>query len=286
MEELKEQVETTFSLPNETITVKFIPRKKGMASNVPDNHIIAGGMMSRAKHRISAPLQANGKIANLLTTEEKDYLEEKTGLNLSVYGDFWKTYYVSLFKDDASNKLYLGDELDYISYKILSAAPEIAPDWESRNLDQEYKFAITREGEVKDEKKKALDVKFEAIKYYGKIEDNREKLISVLKLLSNRAIAPNTKLKWLQGEVQSFLDEKPKAFLEIVSDPHFETKALINRAIEAKVIIKENNQYRTVDGLELCEKGEIPTYGNAVRYLEDEKNQELKLTIEARTDKA
>lgn len=277
---------TTFTLPNEVVTVKFIPRKRGMASNVPENHIISGGLMSRAKVRYSAPLQANGKIANLLTKEEKDYLEDRTGLKLSVYGDFWKSYYVSLFKDDASNKFDLSDEIDYINYKILSACPEVAPDWESRNLNQEYRFAITREGEVQDEKKKLLDVKFEAVKHYGKIEENREKLIAVLKLLSNKAIAESSKLKWLQGQVQTYLDENPQGFLDVVTDPHFETKALINRGVEAKVIIKEGNQYHTIDGLELCNPGEVATFANAVNYLDDDKNQELRLLLEARIDKA
>lgn len=277
---------STFTLPNEVVIVKFIPRKKGMAANVPANHVISGGLMNNTKVRYAAPLQSNGKIANLLTNEEKAYLEDRTGLKLSVYGDFWKSYYVSLFKDDASNKFDLSDELDYIAYKVLSACPEIAPDWESRNLNQEYRFAITREGEVQDEKKKLLDVKFEAVKHYGKIEDDREKLIAVLKLLSNKAIAETSKLKWLQGQVQEYLDENPKNFLDVVTDPHFETKALINRGVEAKVIIKEGNQYHTIDGLELCNPGEIPTFANAVTYLDDDKNQELRLLLEARIDKA
>lgn len=285
MEETIKQ-EETFILPNEVVTVKFIPRKKGMAANVPDNHVISGGLMNRAKIRFFAPIQANGKTANLLTKAEKKYLEEATGLNLSVYGDFWQTFYVSLFKDDASNKFDLSDELDYISYKILSACKEIAPDWEARNLDQEYRFAITREGEVQDEKKKALDLKKEAFKAYGKIEDDKERLIAVLKLLSNKAIATTSKLKWIQGQVEEYVDEQPESFLKVVQDPHFETKALINRGVEAKVIIKEGNQYVTIDGLELCEPGAVPTFANAVNYLDDDKNQELRLLLEARIDKA
>lgn len=280
------KTKSSFMLPDEVVVIKFIPRKKGMAANVPENHVISGGLMSRSKVRYAAPIQKNGAIANILTKDEKQFLEERTGLDLSVYADFFKTFYVSLFKDDASNKFYLGDPLDYISYKILSVCPEIAPDWEARKLNPEFRFAITREGEVQDEKKKALDVKKEAFKAYGKIEDDKEKLISVLKLLSNKAIANTSKIKWIQGQVEIFVDESPEKFLEVVQDPHFETKALINKGIESKVIIKENNQYVTIDGLQLCNPGEVATFANAVRYLNDDKNQELRLLLEARIDKA
>jgi hypothetical protein len=283
---MEETVNNTFTLPDETIIVKFIPRKRGMASNVPDNHVIAGGMMSNTKIKYQAPIQKNGAIANVLTTQEKDYLESVTGLNLSVYSDFFKDFFVSLFKDDASNKFYLGDAMDYISYKILSVCPEVAPDWEARKLSPEYRFAITREGEVQDEKKKALDIKKEAFKAYGKIEDDKEKLISVLKLLTNKAIANTSKIKWIQGQVETIVDESPEKFLAVIDDPHFETKSLINRGVEAKVIIKEGNQYVTNDGLQLCEPGAVATFANAVLYLDDDKNQELRLLIEARIDKA
>jgi len=261
-----------FTLPNEEIIVKFIARKKGMAAHVADNHVIAGGMMSKSKLKYQAPIQSNGAIANILTKAEKNYLEEATGLNLSVYGDFFKTFFVSLFKDDASNHFKLWDPMDFISYKILMACTnEIAPDWEARNLNPEYRFAITRVGEVQDEKKKKLDVKKKAFKLYGKIEDDKGKLISVLKLLTNNPIA--------------IVDTAPKAFLDVVEDPNFETKALINRGMEARVILKEGNQYSTNDGIILSTSGEIATFAAAVRFLNDDKNQEIRLFIEARIDK-
>lgn len=284
---MEEVVNTsTFTLPNEVIIVKFIPRKKGMAANVPDNHVIAGGLMSKSKIKYAAPMQKNGAIANILTTEEKVYLENVTGLNLSVYGDFFKDFYVSLYKDDASNKFDLNHPIDFISYKILSVCPEVAPDWEARKLSPEFRFAITREGEVYDEKKKALDIKKEAFKAYGKIEDDKEKILSVLKLLTNKAIAVTSKIGWVQGQIELIIDESPEKFLAVVQDPHFETKALINKGVESKVIIKEGNQYVTNDGLQLCEPGGVSTFANAVKYLDDDKNQELRLLIEARIDKA
>src|SRR5699024_9108533 len=93
-----------FTLPNETVTVKFIPRRKGMATSVSKDHVISGGMLDNTFKKFCAPLQRNGKIANILTAEEKEHIEKLLGgVDLSVYGDFWKEFFVPLGKTDAGN---------------------------------------------------------------------------------------------------------------------------------------------------------------------------------------
>ena len=83
-----------------------------MASNVGDDHVISGGMLNGSVKKFQAPLLKNNSIANVLTKEEKDHLESLTGLDLSVYGDFWYDHQVSLYKDD--NLLNLSNPIDYI----------------------------------------------------------------------------------------------------------------------------------------------------------------------------
>jgi len=50
----------------------------------------------------------------------KKYLESKTGLNLSVYDDFWTAHFVQLFKDDniLPQKFKIGDILTVVANKI------------------------------------------------------------------------------------------------------------------------------------------------------------------------
>lgn len=284
MEEKTVKVKHGFVLPNETITVRFIKRKRGMAANVADNHIISGGMLPNAKKKFCAPVQAsNGVIVNVLTKEEKEYLESVTGLNLSVYGDFWKTFYVTLSKDDNSNILELLNPIDYLKYKMLASLKEdIAPSWKERNHKQTYQFVMTKAGEIQNEKKVKLDVKKEAFKAYGKVEDNKEKLVGILKLLSNQPISSNSELDWIQGKVEEYVDSAPSAFLNVMNDPYLKTKVLVNKGLDKKVIIKKGNKYETVDGLELAETGQIATFANAVRYLENPKHQDVLLLLEAK----
>lgn len=283
----KEEIIESFELPNEKVTVKFIKRKKGLAANVDDNHIISGGMLSGARKRYPAPLQTNGKVANILTKEEKIYLEYETQLNLSVYGDFWQTFYVTLFKENASNTFNLSDPMDYISVKILeSYKDEIALKWADRNKKSTYQFVLTRSDEEFAEKKVKLDSKKLAFKLYGKIEDDKDKLIGVLNLLSNQTVSEDAKLGWVQGKVEEYLDTMPSSFLNIIQDPLFETKVLVKKGVSTGVILRAGNKHRSADGLDLCKEGEIPSFDNAVIYLNDPKNQEVRSLIEARIDNA
>lgn len=273
--------ESKFTLPNTTVTVKYIKRKKGMASNVGEDHVISGGMLSGSVKKFQAPLLKNNSIANVLTKEEKEHLESTTGLDLSVYGDFWYEHQVSLYKDD--NLLNLSNPIDYISYKILTYLKnDIAPSWAERNLKQTYQFVITSAEEELTEKKSGFDNKKEAFKLYGKIEDDKDKLIGILALLTNKPISKETTLKWLQTKVEELIDTKPESFVLLMKDKSLDTKFLINNAIEKGIIIKTGNKYSTNDGLDLCENSQIPTFENAITYIDNPKHQDVRSFIEAK----
>ena len=278
------QYKGSFTLPNEIVIVKYIRRRRGMAANVEANHVIAGGMLDKAVRKFSAPLQRNGSIKNVLTVDEKEYLEFITGLDLSVYGNFWINFKVSLHKDDANNRFDLSNPMDYISIKILESLSkeDIALTWVDRNKNQTYQFAITREHEEMLESKVKYDSKKEAFKMYGKIEDDKDKLLGVLKLLTNKPISKDSKLEWIQNKVEEFIDTMPSQFVNVINDKFFYTKLLINTAIDKGIIVKNNNKYSTIDGLELCNSGELPTFDNAVAYLDNPKNQEIRDLIEAK----
>jgi hypothetical protein len=279
-EDVKEKV-SKFELPNKEILVKYIRRRKGMASGVNEDHVIAGGMLQGAVNRFSTPLLRNGSIANVLTKEEKETLENLTGLDLSVYGTFWTEHFVSLYKDD--NRFNLSNPMDYISYKILMyLKDDIAKTWSERNERQTYKFVITSDNDELDEKKIGLDYKKNAFKLYGKIEDDKDKLLGILKLLTNKPISKDSPLKWIQTKVEEFVDEKPKAFIALLEDSRLETKLLFHSAEEKGIIIKNGNKYRTIDGLELCENSQVPTFDNAILYLDNPKHQDVRSFIEAK----
>lgn len=282
------EVNTNFSLPEKTVQVNFISRKRGMAAgdHIGEDHVISGGMLDGSSKKFTAPLKRNGAIANVLTKVEKAYLESiMPGVDLSVYGNFWRDYYVTLYKK--GNNLNLSDPYDYISYKILlSLKDKIAPRWSERLKKPTYQFVLTEEGAEDKEVKKTLDVKKEAFKLYGKFEDNRDQMLGILKLITNKPISNDSKLDWIQGKVEAYLDENPSKFVSLVKDSALHTKIMFTKAIEYGVIIKEGNTYKTVDGLDLCENGSVASYNNAIAYLDNDKNQEVRAMVEARITNA
>jgi hypothetical protein len=280
--EIKEEILSNFSLPSEVIKVKYIHRKKGMASHVSEDHVISGGMLSGSVKRFQCPMLRNGSLANVLTKEEKTTIEDLTGLDLSVYGEFWQNHFVALFKDD--NTFDLSNPMDYISYKILlNLKDDVAQTWSDRNKKQTYQFVITSGDEELNEKKVGFDNKKEAFKLYGKIEDDKAKLIGILSLLTNKPISADSGLAWLQTKVEEYLDSKPELFVSLIKDKSLDTKLLIQDAIDKKIIVKAGNKYKTSDGLDLCENGQIATFENAVTYLDNPKHQEVRSFIEAKT---
>jgi len=274
-----------FVLPNEKIEVKFIKRKKGMAAHVEDNHIIAGGMLENSVKRFCAPALRSGVVKNLFTPQEKAFLEKETGLELSAYSEFWHTQYVRLFKQSSKNIFDTSQAFDFIALKILLAnSNDIAPDWKSRNQKQTYQFAITREDEVKSEDKKKLDVVKDAWKAYSAIEDNKEMLLGVISILQDRQISTDSKLEWIQGEVEKKVDSDPAKFLSLLKDPTFETQVLVRKGISKGIIITKSKQLYTEDGIKLAGKGEVASFNKAVRFLGDPKNQEIRDFITVKTD--
>lgn len=269
-----------FTLPDTKVIVKYIKRKTGMASTVEDNHVISGGMLSGSVKKFYTPLLRNGSLANVLTKEEKFYLEDLTGIDLSIYGEFWLTHYVGLFKED--NIFDLSNPLDYISFKILkSYKNDIAPSWKEKNIKQTYQFVITTDDEELADKKVTLNTKMEAYMLYGKIMEDKDKLIGILALLTNQPISKDTKLDWLQAKVSEQVDSKSKLFVDLMKDKSLETKLLINEGLTKGVIQKNGNKYKTSDGLDLCESGQTPSFDNAVTYLDNVKHQDIRSLIEA-----
>jgi len=276
-----------FKLPGGKVTIKFIKRKKGIAANVKDNHIIAGGMLEGAYRKFPVPMLRSGGLKNILTKAEKEYFEanEYDGQNLSVYGDFWNDFYVTLEKLDTTLDLSNAD--DYIRYKLLLGWDQIiAPSLKvyKERPTAAYQFYLEREGEEESFTAKTLNETKQAWKNFDKIEDNKEILAAVIFLMTGKVASSNAKLHYLNGEVEKLVDKRAAKFNALLADPQFETKVLIANAERAGIIKKVKGAYETMDGLPLTEKGQPATVQNVVNFLNDPLNNEVKELILSRVE--
>ena len=280
-------------LKDERIIVRYIPRQSRMVTN--PKHILYGGMAENAKRTFVVPRLTSGRYVNVLTDDEKNFLEDIMGLevnSMSIYNkvnNFWDDSNdtgiskVTLLKQD--NYLDLSDPEDYIRYKILLANKDlIAPSMKVLEdfPKATYQFVIISEGDETKAAKKGMTTIMQCYTMYGKLEDDADALRVIIETLTGVTIHPNTKKEFLQAKINELIQGNSKMFLKVASDPLLQTKVLIKKSIEAGLIAHRGNQYYIKSGnVPMCEDGE-PTLNVAAKWLNLPKNQDIKFSLEAK----
>lgn len=279
-------------LRNERIIVRHIPRQSNMVQN--PKHVLYGGMAENAIRVFVVPRLTSGKYVNVLTNDEKDFLEHTMGLEdnaLSIHKrehNFWDDSNpdgiakVMLKKQD--NYLDLSDPNDYIKYKILIANKDwIAPSLKALEDHPKatYQYVIIGEGDETKSAKNNMSNTMMCYKEYGKIEDDVDTLRLIIETLDGRPVASTSKLEFLQTKINDLIQANPKTFLKVVTDKMLPTKVLIRKGVATGVITKKGDYlYLRSDNKPLCEGGEDPTLNIAAKYLNDPKHQSIKFAIE------
>lgn len=280
-------------LRNERIIVRHIPKQSNMVQN--PKHVLYGGMAENAIRVFVVPRLSSGKYVNVLTNDEKEYLENIMGLEdnaLSIHKrehNFWDDSNpdgisrVILKKQD--NYFDLSDPSDYIRYKILIANKDwIAPSLKSLEDHPKatYQYVIIGEGDETKSAKSNMSNTMMCYKEYGKIEEDTDTLKLIIETLDGRPVASTSKLEFLQTKINDLIQANPKTFLKVVTDKMLSTKVLIKKGIAAGVITKRGDYlYLRSDNKPLCEDGEDPTLNIAAKYLNNPKHQSIKFAIEA-----
>lgn len=282
-------------LRKERVIVRFVPRPTSMVQN--PRHILYGGMAETATRSFVVPrLNSTGLYKNVLTDNEKNFLEQVMGLEynaLSVYkkeNNFWDDSNpmgigrVTLHKQD--NYLDLSVPEDYIKYKILLAnKDQIAPSLQELEDRPKatYQFVIISENAETQSNLSKMDLTMECYMEFGSVRNDTDTLRVIIELLEGRPTAPKVKLDYLQSKVKEYIDSNPRRFLSIIKDVLLPTKVLIKKSLEAGLISKRNNlYYLKSDNSPLCEAGEDSTLTNAARYISSARHQELKYMLEAK----
>ena len=126
--------------------------KEGKITN--PRHVLYGGMAMGAFHTFTVPMLRNGQLVDVLTKDEKAYLEEAMGLEtnaLSVHrkvDNYWSNYQVRLGKEDTILDLSVPEE--YIKYKVLlNNTDQIAPSLDAVNIKpkETYEYVLLHEEE-------------------------------------------------------------------------------------------------------------------------------------------
>lgn len=290
-----DQTSVVSCLRNERIIVRYLPKQSGIWGNNP-KHVLAGGMAEGAVRYFVVPRLSSGMFVNVLTDNEKTFLEEIMGLEynaLSIYkkvDNFWDDSNenginrVRLTKQD--NYFNLADPEDYIRYKILLANKDVIAPSMTAYQDKPkatYQFVIISEGEETKLAKSNMSATMMCYKEFGKIENDLDTLRTIVETISGKAVAQTSKLEFLQTKTNELIQLDSKIFLKVITDPMLPTKVLIKKSIEAGLISNRGNYlYLRSDNSPLCEANEEPTMNIAAKYLNSPKHQEVKFSLEAK----
>lgn len=289
---MEEKQEKTLVNPlrNEVVTVRLVPK---MGSITDKRHVLYGGMAETSKLTLTVPVvESTGSYKNVLTNEEKAFFEKELGINLSVHNkvdNYWDNYQVTLNKND--NYLDLSNPDDYIKYKVLLANKNLVcpslREYNERPLAT-YRFVIVTNGvelEMATDKRKT---KVECYKLAGKIEKDYDTLKTVVEMLDKRPLADDVTITFLANRLDELIDSSYREVYKVLTDPMLPTQVLVKKGVSEGIIAKMGDFYYLKSGKEktpLCEEGKDPTLKNAVAFLNNPKNQEVKFSLEAQVNK-
>lgn len=280
--------ETISCLRNERVRVQYVNRERTGLTD--PSHPFYGGLADGAKIAITIPMLRNGTYTDPLTKSEKAFLEEYLGMEpnaLSVHNkknNFWDTFYVEIGKE--GEVLDLSVPMDYIKYAVLKANKAlVAPSMkELKEMPKEtYRFVIVTDSEVSRDASEKVSTKAKCWKEYGKIEDNKDVLRTVLETLASKPVDSKSKLEFLQEKVTDFIESDSRTFLRVVSDELLPIRVLLRKAVDVGVVEKRGDYYY-YNNTPLCNKNENPTITVAARFLLSPKNQEMRFAIEGKVN--
>lgn len=269
-------------LRDEKITFKFIPRiKGGMTDN--KKHVAYGGMLDTAFKEFVPGKLRNGRPKNILSDDEKTFLEKFLRLEentLSAYNkEYWNKIKVRLFKNN--NVFDLKSPEDFIAVKVLLSNDSlIAKSKEDATKRRTFLFYMEKEGADIERKTSRLSSSMVAYKLYGKYEDNLDALRYVLRnsgKITKRSIA----LLDAQGLVADILTSNPEVIASLLSDKLLNSKIILEKAIELKIIAKRKNELYYKDGKKVAEDEAVSGLKESAEFLSAAINQDKKFALEA-----
>ena len=279
-------------LRNERVYAKFVPSPNAMIQT--PGHVLYGGMADNATRKFPCPRLRTGQYANVLTNEEKRFLEKAMGLEkdaLSVYrkhDNFWDDNNPNgigaVILRKQNNYFNLSVPEDYIRWKILLSHKDIICPSMQELEDRPkatYQFVLVSENAEAMYNLSRNDAKRDAYVSYGAVCQDADTLRTILEIITSRPLAQRTRLDFLQGKTMETLEKDPRRFLSVIKDKLLPAKVLIKRAVEAGIVTRKNDLY-FYEGMPMCEMGEDSTLTNAAKYITHIKRQEMKYTIEAK----
>ncbi len=204
-----------------------------------------------------------------LTPEDEEYFEKAFGYEkgrLSRSSDFWINYAVKI----GARTLVLDDSIpsQALAIKFLSGHKRVATSLDKLTEGKDY-LLINRQAEA-IEANKINKLRRDAIIEFGKLSlDQMRKCLRLFGLNGERMSN-----ELVESTLFNLVDKQPKKFFDLwVNNKSKDTQFILEEAVAKGVIRKQKTQYYY--GTEMI----ADSLNDAIAYLDNKKNQDLKLAI-------
>lgn len=211
----------------------------------------------------------SGSIYTGLTPEDEKYYEKALGYengHLSKTSAFWTNFCVKV----GSRGLILDDSIprQAMIIKFLSNHKRVATSLDKLTIGKDY-LLINREAEA-IETNRINKIRRDAIKEFDKL--SLEQMRKCLRILGIKADRMSNEL--VESTLFNLVDKQPNRFFDKwVNNKQKETEFILEEAIAKGVIRKDKTHY--FYGSDMF----ADSLDEAIAYLNDKKNQDLKLSI-------
>lgn len=237
---------------------------------IKKKHPWAGLIKYKACFDYIAPyFTRSGSLYTGLTTEDEKNFEKALGLaegTLAKSSPYWNTFCVKV----GARGVILDDNVprQQMIIKFLSNHKRVATSLDKLDAGKDY-LLINRQAEA-IEQNKINKQRREAIKEFDKLSlDQMRKALRILGVKSD-----NMSNELVESTLFNLVDKQPKKFFDKwVNNKQKETEFILETAIAKGVIRKDRTQYYY--GSEMF----ADSLDQAIAYLDNKKNQDLKLSI-------
>ena len=211
----------------------------------------------------------SGSIYTGLTPEDEKYFEKALGYeegHLAKTSDFWTTFCVKV----GVRTLLLDDSIprQAMIIKFLSGHKRVATSLDKLDAGKDY-LLINREAEAVEQNKQNK-LRRDAIKEFDKL--SLDQMRQCLRLFGMSGDRMSNEL--VESTLFGLVDKQPKRFFDKwVNNKSKDTEYILEQAIAKGVIRKDKTHY--FYGSDMF----ADTLESAIAYLDDKKNQDLKISI-------
>ncbi len=252
-QEISTEIEINkFKLPNKVVTLIPIIRSTTFMGTKDHDGVF---MYTGTSQTWCIFRDEYGNYKDPLNPTERSFLEKELLVDLNPYHkeNYWKEFEVKIFKDtyelsELKLKLDLSKAKDYLSYKLLLTAPDVAPSLSAKDDTPEYRWVLVEQDETIQDKLSKGKKKAYCYKWLTE-NANKSNILRDVLYIMNVTVSINNTRDELESIITDIIESnKLDNFYDVLNDPNLDTNILFAKALKARVIIVKFGKYYNVKG--------------------------------------